>query len=256
MPARSRVWPDPRVKPPYGAAAIDWSHPLADNLRALWLFGTSGAGEIDLCGRGQSMTITNGAVSGKGLDCNGATTNGTFANPSGGPLRFSSSDAKTAWAVLQAHATDGGNHGVLTNSAGVYPLYQYSANTWLCAWNGSEFASTSGTVVVGEWTSLVGTWNGTNVRLYKSKTLVQDVTPSPAGNTSGTYSVGSTGGVQNWDGVLSVLGIWGRALSHGHAMWLDAEPYAMLRPIVRRRYSVPATSTIIPLVMHHVRMSH
>src|SRR3990167_119944 len=35
---RSLLWPDPRVKPPFGAAEIDWGHPLARELVVCLLF--------------------------------------------------------------------------------------------------------------------------------------------------------------------------------------------------------------------------
>src|SRR5262245_43754444 len=42
MPARSRLWPDPRVKPPYGSVEIDFGHPLGRGLTGCWLFNEEG----------------------------------------------------------------------------------------------------------------------------------------------------------------------------------------------------------------------
>ena len=39
---RSLLWPDPRVKPPFGAAELNLSHPLAAGLRGYYLCQGSG----------------------------------------------------------------------------------------------------------------------------------------------------------------------------------------------------------------------
>src|SRR4030095_1237346 len=46
MPARARRWPDPRVKPRYVAAEIDWSPPLAAGLVAYLLMNQTGGNSV------------------------------------------------------------------------------------------------------------------------------------------------------------------------------------------------------------------
>jgi hypothetical protein len=48
------------------------------------------------------------------------------------------------------------------------------------------------------------------------------------------------------DGTIIHAAIWSRALSAADILWLYTEPYAMLRPIVRRRYFVPAAGAVSP----------
>jgi hypothetical protein len=47
-------------------------------------------------------------------------------------------------------------------------------------------------------------------------------------------------------GDLVYLGVYDHILAASDALWLHAEPYAMLRPIVRRRYFVPAVDSGFP----------
>src|SRR5262245_14193662 len=62
MPRRSLLWPDPRVKPPYGAAEIDPGHPLARGLIGAWLCN-EGAGELyDLTRRSRASTTDYGSL--------------------------------------------------------------------------------------------------------------------------------------------------------------------------------------------------
>src|SRR3990167_7254427 len=49
MAPRSLLWPDPRVKPPFGAAEVDWGHRLAQKLVAGFFF-TEGGGTMLLGG--------------------------------------------------------------------------------------------------------------------------------------------------------------------------------------------------------------
>jgi hypothetical protein len=84
--------------------------------------------------------------------------------------------------------------------------------------------------------------------------VLQSTGSSYSGNNleSGTqtYWIGSDplgGGAECLDGWLLNLSLYNRTLTAGDALWLYAEPYAMLRPIIRRRYFVlpPGPDTLI-----------
>lgn len=56
----SPLWPNRRVKPPYGSVEIDWAHPLADRLTGFWLLN-GGLCVYDLV-RPSSAPMTIGAA--------------------------------------------------------------------------------------------------------------------------------------------------------------------------------------------------
>src|SRR3990167_6114750 len=58
MPRRSLLWPDPRVKPPFGAAEIDWGHPLASGLVFYAPLNEGGGLPLDLVSRISATTKT------------------------------------------------------------------------------------------------------------------------------------------------------------------------------------------------------
>src|SRR5678815_3514239 len=60
MCIRDSTWPDPRVKPPYGAAEIDWGHPLSRALIVHLLFNEGGGLPRDM-GLMQSPWVFTGS---------------------------------------------------------------------------------------------------------------------------------------------------------------------------------------------------
>jgi hypothetical protein len=59
----------------------------------------------------------------------------------------------------------------------------------------------------------------------------------------------------DWNGAFIVGYFYTVQKSDSAIRWLSAEPYAMLRPIVRRRYFVTAAAGLsMPVAMHHYQM--
>jgi hypothetical protein len=57
---RSPLWPDPRVKPPFGAARINWGHPLAHGLRACFLLHERAGMAYNLVGAPHATVYATG----------------------------------------------------------------------------------------------------------------------------------------------------------------------------------------------------
>ena len=267
MPALSRSWPDPRVKPPYGAAEINWGHPLTNGLKGYFPCNDLTSG----------YTITNLV--------NGVRTTGSF----GAPTSIASGGG------IGVVGTTGGEQNNW-NADPFTGLASFAIYSWIYVASRSGMGVAAGALGIGKW--------GSNIlNRVESSTLVRGLFGFSGGNIdqtitdswgdgrvnsvcwsvsaatvtgytngvsrgslggSGTMTANATGyevflGGQGSNGAILApnAGIaaaaYTRALSAGEVLWLHAEPYAMLRPIVRRRYFALGGSTI-PRKMHHYQM--
>src|SRR3990167_2034237 len=80
---RSLLWSDPRVKPPFGAAEVDWGHPLARGLIAVYLFNEGTLTPTNLVQNGVGAGATSAgspsvisSVGGLGISTSNTTGNG------------------------------------------------------------------------------------------------------------------------------------------------------------------------------------
>lgn len=251
MARRSALWPDPRVKPPFGAAEIDWGHSLARGISAAWLF-TEGAGQASPdFSPFQWTTAWTG------------TTWGTTAL--GLAVAFTGSDeiiipagvTAQVFSVAARFLVTGttGYRGLLgeTSSAASQELrVNNSSNTVsLMKQNTAQIGVTSGSVVANVVTDLVVTYDAAgNLTFY-----LQGVLDSTSLNllTFGATTEPCLG--NSADGVLtgSIVHFYyyqNKILTAADALQLSAEPYAFLRPIIRRRYfAVAAAGGGIPTLV-------
>lgn len=249
---RSAIWPDPRVKPPFGSVEIDWSHPLAMHLVSCFLFNEGGGRPIDLA-TGLAATLS-GTPQGYAVAAGGSyikTANIAYVTPVDDAARFgitsesfslacdfypSSADAGFAYFAsrLDAGASDG---WVVRTIAGKIFISTFAG--------GAQSSSNS---VAGM----------TNDRLNRTVTVRTGSTPAyfvdgqsiatesnpgldDAGASTGVYRIAAnqSGGSIPKTGIDRALFYFGRSLSQEDAAWLNAEPYDFLRPIIRRRYFEP-----------------
>ena len=259
--SRSLLWPDPRVKPPFGAAEIDWGHRLALNLEALWLMN-EGGGVARSMGPGRVMSgaatwgssrsgLVTGASGDQGQNSQLAFgTNASFSLATGhraitdsyienctyGNFYVSNSDCG-GYALGLSPSSDGPNvHYVLhrnNNQGGGVALASDG-------WHTKGSARTLNT----DYSVGVSLQLGTAVKLYINGAL--DTTNTSVAATVGYGSTGARPASALTDAHVWYSGIWSRLLTPDDFLWLHAEPYAMLRPIVRRRYFVPSADIINP----------
>ena len=259
---RSAVWPDPSVKPSYGAAELDWSHPLANGLVSCLPFMEGGGDRsVDLA-RGQSAYSVNG------LDAATQYTWETVARGGPGPHIADSDGVRAAHLIrfptsltipANASFTDfffvdiiaffSGNAGWWrTNSGGDH--FHIFQNT-----NNRVWVRVAGTNVLqpGSGTALTTGLHCESIVNVNASSTTQYIDGAPV--QSATHAVSTTAGSIDWFGSQGALTatemmegrylacyFWLRALSDSEVGWLHAEPFAMFRPIVRRRYVVPTAA--------------
>jgi hypothetical protein len=260
---RSAVWPDPRVKPPFGSVEIDWSHPLAQRLVSCFLLNEGGGPPLDLATglRGllvsDSATVSPWSTRAAGSYFKSGGTNlgsfGTSLNAADDAIVNVTSENFTIVVDVYPHPDDEtASPPVLYASHRDGPGWQVrrSPNA-AAALEFNTIGSGSGTLasdvnslIDGRLQRCVVARAGTTGHIY-----IDGIEPGYSvatslvdpGSVSTPYCIaGSIGlnGACPADGVDRALFYRNRALSQSDAMWLAEEPYAFLRPIVRRRYSV------------------
>ena len=261
---------DPRVKPPFGAAEIDWGHPLARSLDGLWLFNEGAGVCLDSVRRNDA--VLSGAAASHDVSADGRM------------LRLNAGDAVTSFAAISTRViafASGENFtiGVRFRTTDDYGM--------LCALRSAASGNPIADLAVGynglddNATKICGSYrddagaglalltNGlvVNDGLVHSAVLVRDGSTiyvrtdgtnelSGAGSSSActfTTDQQAFGAERNWiataygtadqrylDAVFVEAFIARRAWSMADLQEFHTEPYAMLRPRVARRYFVPA----------------
>jgi hypothetical protein len=236
---------DPRVKPERGTYELDRDHPLSRSILALWVFDESaGTRAFDLAAPG-SGALTGGAYwRPGGLGFNGSTayvlvSNRDALNPT----------TITVAARVRADGPGGSNNGYVLNKNYNGSVVPYSLNVGgavsqkgMAFYDGSWRASNIATDVRGDgaWHTVAGTYDGAALRYWVDGRPDSSLTYAatlPAANTQdvsiGRYATDAA----YFAGAMEWVRLYARALSASEVAWLAAEPYAMLRPLVRRVYS-------------------
>ena len=274
MPARSWRWPDPHVKPPYGAAEIDWGHPLATGLAQASVFNEGGGAPVDLVNGVVGTIVPTVAwettALGVGLAMKQAASVGTVTFPH--LASYNPSTECTVFCIASLLTYDGTTHGVFYHggvnaSTGVgMDLHNGLSGRLTCyVNNASEVLITDTALWPGSGTtglhSMAFTYKaGDRSKVFTDGTLRTDNAATAASVTT-TTNVLTWGSrrpdrtVSDWNGTIVVGYFYTVQKSDSAIQWLSAEPYALLRPIVRRRYFVPAAAGLsIPVAMHHRHM--
>ena len=245
---RSPVWPDPRVKPPYGSVEIDWGHPLAQCLVGSWLMNEgAGATLYDVRGvipgtfeaTGQPAWIAD--VLGSGLTFNGSTAAVDLGNP----------PALQMTDVLTIHTAFIPGVGVLVGKDTDTPsnnrayTLDISGGNLRTYYGGVVFANLA--VTAGRLYHAVCVYNAPDsgsVAAYLDTGASASASGGPGAipSSASNVHIGRREYVGNFDyftGKIFYVNIFHRALTAAEAATLLAEPYAFLRPVIRRRYFVP-----------------
>lgn len=247
---------DPRVKPPFGAAEIDWGHPLTAGLFALYLFSEGGGVPVDLCGHvGITRTGATFVASalGPAMSFSGTTDRLTATQTPAADAPLS----MAAW-FLPADVTVlgtvmGVSDGAVTRYDLLYFRGDVGGNPVQHFCNGATTFSTgqssNGVLGVNTWNHVVTvTATASSRAAYLNGVKTADTTNIGSQATMDRLGIACRpDAVQLFNGQIAFAAFWSTALSDELAAWLYAEPYAMLRPIVRRAwFSFPAGGTPPP----------
>jgi hypothetical protein len=251
VPPRSRLWPDRRLKPPSRAAEINSSDPLALGLIGYWPLNEGGGTTVlGLAG----LPGTAGVIGGSGTPAWVSKVGGLGLNLPAGPVIVvpDSGDVykltnNFSVAIRLVFNTVGATRGLINR-----------LNTGDVGWVITEGSST-GALRFPSYTGAVAETIVPSVGVLYDVLAVQDAgvnrlyTNGIAGTTGSTAisgpataidltigSIYNTAGSFFVDATVFYAAVWNRVLSPAEAQRLTAEPYAFLRPTVRRRYFVPA----------------
>lgn len=248
MPAPSRVWPDPRVKPPYGTAELDRSQSLANQLIAAYLLQGTGTA-IDSVGPNTLPALGSvpyiASASGLAIQIR---TAGYFVL-SGNTWLSANRPSAYPVSIYARSAAATGNNG---SNRGAVHMYDPTA-AWMfrLGWAGESgtplmYVGTSGLVGSDQganvWTHLVGVAASTTSRSLWVNGLQASTASTSQSFLTPTNLRLSEGLAGDPFIDLATAYIWARALSASDIAWLASEPYAMFRPLVRRRYFVSAVA--------------
>lgn len=249
---RSPIWSDPRVKPPYGSVELDEGHPLAQGLIFYAPLTEGAGGPVNIvkpyAADGVVGSWQPSSVSRTGFKT--AVSGDYLKFPSSADYDLNGDYAFTiAWRFTKtgqtASAVDGYVGHRTSNTTGMWAVYDDNTNINFVSHSGANFLFGGGTKPTnalhtigivrqagGGWTmysdGLAVSTNGNAVALNAGP---QELFVGALGGDTTTLNI-----FANWDWV----GIWyKRALTAYENFQLHSEPYAFLRPIIRRRYSVP-----------------
>ena len=227
------------VKPPFGAAQIDWGHPLASNL-AFAVILNEGVGTIlfDLHGtrpRFQTGTPT-WVVGDRGI---------MIRNPTS-EFRELSAHVPTQYG-FSLHAltrANSGNNGTLRACVAVLDAALAGQALGWGSTTGIPTLRDQGTIVAGTaiglnvWASLTGNFeSSTSRRIYVNGILNVSNSTSTTFGAKDRFAVGDETSI--YDLLLALC--YTRLLSPAEMLWLHTEPYAFLQPVPAVTYAFMRT---------------
>jgi len=224
------------------------SHPLSKGLVGCWLMNEGSGNTVqDLSGNGNHGTLTNCTwVAGKYGPCVD-TSNAAASIVIPNTLQLTSDLSAVTFIVYAENndATCGANDEYLINCLGAlddsYSLLWESSGVddafyfqLLDAGLGDVTLVTNKLMQDTNWHQFAASYDGATMRFYQDA-IVDSTTAAQTGNINdnghdicfGCYSVGISG--YNWDGRISHILIYNRALSASEVSQLYREPFRMFR---------------------------
>jgi len=256
---RTPLWPDPRVKPPFGAAEIDWGHPLARGLRVASIvfdgtqpipndlvrtdpWGTGGTDPIPALSRyGQTAFANNDATA--------------FLNRSTDPWLTASTTQPISVFTVYQPVDDNNDRHIFNLQAGqrdFAAVNAWNSNNTLVGIVDSGFTGYSvslGDIGTSSMRAVGGSWGAAGLKGYLDGVLKGTNTNPTAHRPWATGKdfrwLSSGVGADRPQGRSLLIYAWDRQLTDSEQLQLGTgEFYAFLRPVVRRKYSIPAQVTI------------
>jgi len=214
--------------------------PISRGLVGLWLFNEGSGNKVaDLSGNGNIGTFGAGTTSpiwtpgkfGSGIwfdaddDVINVVENGT--------LNLGSDVTIFAWVYITSTAVSGTIIGRYHWNEGGYELYyttqprlRFRINNGVQVYDSCFLA---GAPATNTWLFIVGTFDGSTMKLYQNGILVKSVgSVSMSQSASATFNIGRGGPFTNtMAGSINYGGVYNRALSASEIVSLDRKPFCM-----------------------------
>jgi len=251
-------------------ARLNTEHPLVRGLIGCWIFN-EGVGDI---AHDSSPSHNNGSIS---------SLSGWVAGPYGATPEFDGNSSYisvpynslydvtiglsiAAWVYPQSVPDDAGqilhrreNNIQDPNWANLYRLSWESSGAFrFNIFNGTTWGGciSNGGKSTNSWYFVAGVFNGDNEYIYVD--AVKEGTGTNSGSIPASthgFNIGKEWNDQNYfDGYISDVRMWNRALSEADIMWLYNDPYDMFRQPSPTKYFYVSTGGIsIPVVMDSYR---
>ena len=254
---RGLLWSDPRVKPPFGAE-LDLGHALCRDLTSHLLFN-EGAGNPSpgpfpdptnpFWGLGDLRTWTlTGPVWGNSHKGSALLFDNTdkYLTEDSSKYQFGPTSAsQTVFTVEMLVIPDLVNaaiHALFSSATGALRGYLWSSNVF-AAYDATSLDLLGTTTAVAGTPYSVGiVYDGTTRFIYVNGIAENSAAQNRAWS-EGQIKIGSDDFSQHWSGAIVHWRRWNRGLPADEMFQLAAEPYAMYRPIIPRRYFVSAAGT-------------
>ena len=248
---RSPIWPDPRAKPPFGAAEIDWTHAQAWGLLGCWLFNERGGAVIHNMVDGRSSATTvNAPVWSSSAVGPAMTWTAASSQYAVGDASFPAVNTAPGGLIFRGRLANVASNyhmgcGRADGSGLDWEVQVTPAGHHSLALNGGEWAPGTTLLTAGPWFDLAYTFYSDAGDFHEAFLNGQPDGGPSAGHVgwpaaTGVFEIGRRPtNAFYWDGDIAHIYFFNRRLTRSDVLWLTAEPYAFLRPIVRRRWSVP-----------------
>ena len=246
---RAPTWPVRRQKPPAGHVEIDWTHPLARKLAGLWIFSEGAGSPRDLTRNAALASLTGSSkwVPGLGATNGIEVPSGDLAlDVKGGSYslayQFYLEVAPGGWAPICIKYQPTGlppfAYGLLVEPNGTYLATTHRAHAQIFNHN-VTISQLVGTTSVFHTIHDRGAGQQKGYLNGKSDSSGSMVAPGSGDGQLLVLDADATGRVD-------YLAIWnGRVLTADEVLWNYLEPYAFLRPVIRRRIFTGTSGAII-----------
>ncbi|MDE2107464.1 MAG: LamG domain-containing protein [Patescibacteria group bacterium] len=240
-------------KPPYGTR-VNRKDPIGKSVVGCWLLNEGAGGmAYDASGHGNNGTLNGGVTwSGGDLQFNGGSSGATTAYvsvPNAASLNFTSQITVRARIYLFTLNTGNGQRIVAKWDGSHSWILEQANNSTFKFWinNGSTSTNAAFSATAGVWWDLLGTFDGSNIKIYGNGVLKATTALSGAISTN-THPVyfGAGENLSNnqfLNGIIRDSQILPIALSASQILSLYTDPYCYLEP---RTLWLPSGGAVTP----------
>ena len=227
---------------PIRGTKLNLAHPLSRGLFNAWLFNEGGGNKVYDCIEGRVADLVNSVTwqygkAGHGLRFGGngdyiqLATDAPRYNAAAG---FSWTTRMMFWQLPSASGANGYGPAYQVAAGYAWTLYGASAtNTFRATIRdaaATNFTSGSlGTITVGRWFNVAGSFNGTVLSLYVDGSRVDSLSPGSVLAGTGLILRWGLGSTQSPTAVAEHCMFWNRALTDTEARRVTMDPYCMFR---------------------------